>query len=163
MMPENSADSSWLRFKVRDRGYAIPLDDVVEVAVAKFPRLIPLVPLNIGGVLNAGGEPLPVVNGGILFDGRPTGGTQHALVLERDGVRVGVLVTSVSRITRRTGFDVFEGEADAEQEGSVLVRWGDESGEPLGLVNSEALLIRAKELLMSRRPITGEGECSDAF
>ena len=59
--------TSWLQFDLGERSYAIPLDAVAEVMWAQRPRLIPLVPPDVGGVLNIRGEPLVVMNGGAVF------------------------------------------------------------------------------------------------
>ncbi len=59
--------TSWLQFDLGERCYAIPLDAVAEVMPAQQPRLIPLVPPSVGGVLNIRGEPLVVMNGGAVF------------------------------------------------------------------------------------------------
>ena len=53
--------TSWLQFDLGERSFAIPLDAVAEVMWAQQPRLIPLVPPNVGGVLNIRGEPLVVM------------------------------------------------------------------------------------------------------
>ena len=59
--------TSWLQFDLGERSYAIPLDAVAEVMWAQQPRLIPLVPPSVGGVLNIRGEPLVVMNGAAVF------------------------------------------------------------------------------------------------
>ena len=64
--------TSWLQFDLGERSFAIPLDAVAEVMWAQQPRLIPLVPPNVGGVLNIRGEPLVVMNGGAVFGLEPT-------------------------------------------------------------------------------------------
>ena len=63
--------TSWLQFDLGERSFAIPLDAVAEVMWAQQPRLIPLVPPNVGGVLNIRGEPLVVMNGGAVFGLEP--------------------------------------------------------------------------------------------
>ena len=65
---------------------------------APRPHLIPRVALELGGVVNVRGEPLPAVDGGALLTGRSALRHRHMLVLERGSLRLGVLVGAVQRI-----------------------------------------------------------------
>ena len=89
---------SWMWFYIGEQPYAIPLDSVAEVTMAAKPRLIPLVPMEVGGVLNVRGEPLPSIDGAALFGSEPDGTRHHVLVLQQGRVRVGILVSEVSKI-----------------------------------------------------------------
>jgi len=91
-------DVPWLRFEVAEQGYAVPLGAVVEVMAAPSPHLIPRVALDVGGMVNVRGEPVPAVDGGALLTGRPARRHRHMLVLERGSLRLGVLVGGVHRI-----------------------------------------------------------------
>ena len=156
----------WIRFRVGDDDYALPLGTVAEVTGARAPSLIPLVSLEVGGILNVRGEPLPAVSGHVLLAGdagRAAGrAAGPALVLERGAVRIGVLVDSVSRIERdletRLKADEFM-EPDRESE---LVRWVRADGTRVGLIDAEELLERATRLLTSRAQ-KGEEPCPIVF
>jgi hypothetical protein len=155
----------WMRFRVGDRNFAILLAAVTEVAPAGRPDFIPLVPLEIGGVLNVRGEPLPVVQGGVLLGRSPSDGARHALVLEDGSLRVGVLVDQVSRIERglgEAGTDDALGDEDPEP-GPDFVSWVRHGGVRVGLVAAEDLLRQATELLARGAEHRGEETCLSAF
>ena len=129
----------WLRFEVSEQAYAIPLASVVEVTGAARPHLIPRIPLEIGGVLNVRGEPLPAVDGGTLLTG---------------GLRIGVLVGQVRRIERELAAEPPSADAaDVE-----LVRWVIQDDTALGLVDPEGLIERATMLLTDQRKQPGGQE-----
>lgn len=144
----------WLRFEVSGQAYAIPLASVVEVTGAQRPHLIPRIPLEIGGVLNVRGEPLPAVDGGALLTGSPTRNHRHVLVLERGELRIGVLVGQVRRIEREVPVRLAEpGEIESE-----LVEWVNQDDSALGLVDPEGLIERATLLLTAERKQPGGQE-----
>ncbi len=144
----------WLRFEVSGQAYAIPLASVVEVTGAVRPHLIPRIPLDIGGVLNVRGEPLPAVDGGALLTGSSSKGHRHVLVLERSALRIGVLVGQVRRIERELATEPqAQGSAEAE-----LVRWVNQDDSALGLVDPEGLIERATMLLTDQRKQPGGQE-----
>jgi len=152
----------WLRFRLQGTEYAIALEAVAEVTAPKQPNLIPLVPLEIGGILNVRGEPLPAVDGCALI-GMPGAGEaapRPALVLEEAKVRVGVLVDSVSRIERgleESGPDEsFEGEPPPEL---AFVEWVRHGGERVGLVDANGWLGLATGLLTKQGGHGGEEAC----
>jgi chemotaxis signal transduction protein len=144
----------WLCFEVSGQAYAIPLASVVEVTGAQRPHLIPRIPLEIGGVLNVRGEPLPAVDGGALLTGSKAQRHRHVLVLERGALRIGVLVGQVRRIDRELAT------LPAEQGGAdgTLVQWVDQDGAALGLVDPEGLIERATMLLTDQRKQPGGQE-----
>jgi chemotaxis signal transduction protein len=143
-----------LCFEVSGQAYAIPLASVVEVTGAQRPHLIPRIPLEIGGVLNVRGEPLPAVDGGALLTGSKAQGHRHVLVLERGSLRIGVLVGQVRRIERELPTQPEErGEADG-----ALVQWVNQDGSALGLVDPEGLIERATMLLTDQRKQPGGQE-----
>jgi chemotaxis signal transduction protein len=150
----------WLRFKIDDSACAIPLNAVAEVTSAGSPRLIPLVPLRVGGILNVRGEPLPVVNGGVVLRDQPSDVHRHVLVLEHGLARIGILVGHVSRIERSMPSTPADNDAEMS---CAHVRWVNDGDERLGLVDPEALFQRATELLMEQHPLMGEEPCQSAF
>lgn len=144
----------WLRFEVAGQAYALPLAAVVEVTGAHTPHLIPRIPLEIGGVLNVRGEPLPAVDGGAVLTGSPAKRHRYVLVMERGNVRLGVLVGDVRRIERELALS-FE---DAGGDDSALVEWVNQDDSALGLVDPEGLFERATLLLTDPRSKTGGQE-----
>jgi chemotaxis signal transduction protein len=154
----------WLRFQVGDSAFGIPLQAVGEVATNQQPRLIPLVPLEVGGVLNLRGEPLPAVDAGALMGGGSGGRRRHAIVLEEGKLRVGVLVDSVSRIERGLEEAVAEEpEPDDPEAHCDFVRWVLSGGGRVGLVDAQILLKRATDLLSTQVVPRGEDICLNAF
>jgi chemotaxis signal transduction protein len=144
----------WLRFEVSGQAYAIPLASVVEVTGAQRPHLIPRIPLEIAGVLNVRGEPLPAVDGGALLTGSPAARHRHVLVLERGELRIGVLVGQVRRIEREIPVSLAEpGETE-----NALVEWVNQDDSALGLVDPDGLIERATLLLTVERKQLGGQE-----
>ncbi|MBW2280633.1 MAG: CheW domain-containing protein [Deltaproteobacteria bacterium] len=156
----------WLRFRLQDTQYAIPLEAVAEVTAPKRPNLIPLVPLDVGGILNVRGEPLPAVDGCALVGASSGGATapRPALILEDGKIRVGVLVDSVSRIERglaESGPDeMFEDEPAPKL---AFVEWVRIGGERVGLVDAQGWLGLAIELLTKQGGHRGEEACPSGF
>ncbi len=74
--------------------YALPIAEVAEVAEVDAFSSVPMLPSDVGGVVNHHGDALPVVFGAALFgaasDGdevasaAPSGAARHLLVLARD-------------------------------------------------------------------------------
>ena len=144
----------WLRFEVKGQAYAIPLASVVEVTGAQRLHLIPRIPLEIGGVLNVRGEPLPALDGGTLLTGSTAQSHRQVLVLERGALRLGVLVGQVRRIERELATT-----RPAEQAGAdALVQWVKQDETALGLVDPEGLIERATMLLTDQRKQLGGQE-----
>jgi chemotaxis signal transduction protein len=153
---------SWLQFDLGERAYAIPLDAVAEVMPARRPRLIPLVPMEVGGILNLRGEPLVVVDGGPLFGHGSDLRYRHVLLLEQGSLRIGLRVGQVSRIDRDLAV-VRGGEEDVDQE-YPFVRWVKQPDGTLGLVDLFGFLERATALLtQSRAHQGGQEKCQSGF
>ena len=152
---------TWLRFEVAGRAYAIPLDSVAEVTRAGRPRMIPGVRLEVGGILNVRGEPLPAVNGAMLLGEEPEA-HHHALLLEHGGLRLALLVGRVSRIERELPRP--SAEHDPDDALRTFVRWLGGGEQALGLVDPDGLLEHATALLTEAR-VHQEGEdlCPSAF
>ena len=146
------SDREFLRFKLGEGEYAIALDAVTEVTPAREPNFIPLVPIEIGGILNVRGEPLPAVDARALI-GRPgERGARPALVLEKGAIRVGLLVDGVTCIERglASSDEPFDAEPPAETAG---VDWIWLDGDWVGLVDADEWLEIATGLL-TRGPVT---------
>jgi chemotaxis signal transduction protein len=148
----------WLRFKVSDRDFALPLRSVAEVANAAAPRLIPLVPRSLGGVATFRGEPLPVLDAPALLGAEPGGRRRHLVVLADAHLRLGLLVGEVVRIER----NLDEAAELDEPRGPEFVDWVWLEGE-IGLIRPEELLERATTLLTEQRIEGGTMPWHDAF
>lgn len=154
--------TSWLQFDLGGRSYAIPLDAVAEVIWAQQPRLIPLVPPKVGGVLNIRGEPLVVMNGGAVFGLEPGLQYRHVLLLVRGDSRIGLRVGHVSRIDRDLA--VSTGREENVDEECPFVREVHRADGTLGLVDLDGFLEHATALLtQSRAHQGGQEPCLSAF
>ena len=151
---------SWLLFRAGERDYALRIDALAEIVVGRAPRLIPLVPIEVGGVLNCRGEPLPVVDGGLALEGRRSGSTRHTLVFEREELRVGILVDHVLRIDRELDPTRLTPIETPTSGAGACEAWKQTPlGRQLGIVNTESLLSRITDLLV-RHAEHGRGEQS---
>ena len=152
---------AWLRFEVGERTYALPLEAVIEVTRAARPRVSPGVRLEVGGVLNVRGEPLPVVDAAVLLR-EPACESRHALMLQRGALRVVLLVGRVARIARELPAPAVQ-EVDAETP-LEFVRWLGAADQAVGLVDPNGLLEQATALLTEPRVHHEKGDlCPSAF
>lgn len=151
----------WLRFTVHERGFALPLDSVAEVANAPSPHLIPLVPRELGGVVNFRGEPLPALYASALLAAEARGRRRHLIVLDDGRLRLGLLVSEVVRIEHSLARAVPF--ADPEPPPPEFVRWIRLGGELIGLIPPQDLLERARMLLTEQRIEGGTMPWHDAF
>ena len=149
-----------LLFRVGSETYGLPLDAVAEVTAGAAPSLVPLVPIEVGGVLNVRGEPLPVLDGGMLLLGVPAHAHRHVILLARGSRRLGILVAHA-----QIDSDLDETPLGEATPDTVLpVRWVVGNEERVGIVDPEALLERAAGLLATR-PVQrgGEQTCPTGF
>lgn len=157
-----------LLFRTAGVTYGIPLEAVAEVTDGGIPSLIPLVPRDVGGVLNVRGEPLPVLDAGVWLGGEPARAFRHVVVLAQGNQRIGMLVEHVAGIDSRLE-ELPRAHSETGEVGPILVRWSTESGGSLGVVDLEPLFARAAELLTTRpepppsQPSGGEETCPTAF
>ena len=137
-----------LRFQVAERSYLVPLGAVAEVTPSAEHCLVPRIPLDLGGVVNVRGEPVPVLDGGTVLQGRPCPPYRYAILLNIDEHRLGVLVTGVSRIERRRPTSTEE-TAPASDDPPFVRRALLPDG-PVGVVDETGLRARVRELLAGR-------------
>jgi chemotaxis signal transduction protein len=150
-----------LLFEVGDHAYLLPLGAVSEVTPAERPRLIPRVPMELAGVLNVRGEPVVVIDGGRALDGLRSPPYPHAILLEGDEGRLGILVSAVSRIERRRPTLI----EDTEDEPipPTLVTPARLREREVGIVDVPLLHERVQELLGAVAPGSGGGPCPSGF
>lgn len=149
-----------LRFRVGEGSYLIPLDAVAEVIRVERPRLIPRVDLDLGGIVNVRGDPVPVVDGGAALQARRIPPYDQAILLDDEGGRLGMLVNAVSRIERRPPVEASEEE---EPHPVSFVRPGVVPDGPVGVVEVSGLVSRLKELLGAAALRTGGSSCPSGF
>jgi hypothetical protein len=142
-----------LVFRVAGRSFGVPVAAVSEVTLGGVPRLVPLVPLAVGGILNVRGEPLLAVDAGALLLDRPAGARRHAIVFGDDSIRVGMLVDLAARMEPAPGPAAPH---ESSGETAVPVRYCECAEGRVGLVLPEDLLLRAR-MLFARAP-QGRGE-----
>ncbi len=90
----------YICFQVGEARYALPLGPVVQVLRFENVTPVPMAPPFVEGILNLGGEVVPVVSLRSRFGlerGEPTRGNR-VLVVERAGVKHGLLVDGVKGI-----------------------------------------------------------------
>ena len=90
----------YICFQVGEARYALPLGPVAQVLRFENVTPVPMAPGFVEGILNLGGEVVPVVNLRSRFGlerGQPSR-RSRVLVVERDGVKHGLLVDGVKEI-----------------------------------------------------------------
>jgi len=90
----------YICFQVGDARYALPLAWIAQVLRFENVTPVPMAPRFVEGILNLGGEVVPVLNLRLrlgLERGQPTR-RNRVLVAERDGAKHGLLVDGVKEI-----------------------------------------------------------------
>jgi purine-binding chemotaxis protein CheW len=90
----------YICFQVGDARYALPLAWIAQVLRFENVTPVPMAPSFVEGILNLGGEVVPVLNLRLRFGlerGQPTR-RNRVLVAERDGAKHGLLVDGVKEI-----------------------------------------------------------------
>ena len=157
----SSEQAAWLCFCVGERDFAIPFSTVAEVSVAETPRLIPFVPLSVGGIVNLRGEPLPVLRGEALFGSHGISLAEYVLVLAHAERRLGVIVSDVRRIDGVR----YSATPKDPPGGPSFVEWVHSDGRALGLADTEGLFAAVDELLAQHAipVVSGEASCPSGF
>ena len=163
-MAPSESEHSWLCFRVANSEYAIPLSDVAEVSAGRSRHLIPTLSLEVGGVINLRGEPLPALDGGLLLIGVISRSSRHVLVLERGRVRVGLFVDAVLRMVHEMSRELVEKSPDADEvpgevRSACFAERLRKRGGKIRLVDSDALIGRAVALMSDAVNMEGEGRC----
>jgi chemotaxis signal transduction protein len=162
------SEDSWLCFRVASCAYAVPLSDVSEVSARRARSLIPSLSLEVGGIINLRGEPLPALDAGLLLVGVLSRSDRQLLVLERERLRVGLCVDAVLRIQRELESELVPLAPAADERPSSVSParcYTDRftvQGAKLRIVDSAALLARAVALL-SDAGSEGEARCQTGF
>lgn len=160
--------SSWLCFQIRNWEYAVPLSDVAEVSAGRSRHLIPTLSVEVGGIVNLRGEPIPALDGGLLLVGVPSRSDRQLLILERGPVRVGLCVDSVRRMVRDMDSELAEASPDADESasnprGRCFSERITKRRQKIRLVDSDALLARAVALMSDVANSEGEVRCHTGY
>jgi purine-binding chemotaxis protein CheW len=92
--------SQYICFQVAEARYALPLASVVQVLRFENLTSVPMAPPFVEGILNLGGEVVPVVNlrSRLGLERGTPGRRSRVLVVEEGGARHGLLVDGVREI-----------------------------------------------------------------
>jgi len=92
-----------VRFRVGDESFALPVGQVLEVAVLGSLAPVPGAPPSVLGVRNLRGQVLPVIDlAGLLGTARPHG-AQKLVITEEAGRRAGLAIDEVTDVAELTG------------------------------------------------------------
>ena len=92
-----SDESKYLIFRSSDILYAMSTDVVVEIFTHVDVTRIPMVPDYIAGVINLRGAVVPIIDFRLML-GRYPEGEPCAIILDINGVTIGILVDTVDRM-----------------------------------------------------------------
>ncbi|MBO4914603.1 MAG: purine-binding chemotaxis protein CheW [Oscillospiraceae bacterium] len=92
-----SDESKYLIFRYSDILYAMSTDVVVEIFTHVDVTRIPMVPDYIAGVINLRGAVVPIIDFRLML-GRYPEGEPCAIILDINGVTIGILVDTVDRM-----------------------------------------------------------------
>lgn len=92
-----SDESKYLIFRSNDILYAMSTDVVVEIFTHVDVTRIPMLPEYIAGVINLRGAVVPIIDFRLML-GRYPEGEPCAIILDINGVTIGILVDTVDRM-----------------------------------------------------------------
>lgn len=101
----------YICFQVGEARYALPLGPIAQVLRFENITSVPMAPPFVEGILNLGGEVVPVVNLRLRFGlerGEPTR-RNRILVVERGGAKHGLLVDGVKEILELEDSSILSG------------------------------------------------------
>ena len=92
-----SDEEKYLIFRSSDILYAMSTDFVSEIFTSVDITRVPMVPEYIAGVINLRGAVVPIIDFRLLL-GRWPEGEPCAIILDIDGISIGILVDTVDRM-----------------------------------------------------------------
>jgi purine-binding chemotaxis protein CheW len=101
----------YICFQVGEGRYALPLDSIAQALRFENVAPVPMAPSYVEGILNLGGEVVPVINLRSRFGlerGEPSR-RSRVLVVERDGAKHGLLVDGVREILELEDSSILSG------------------------------------------------------
>ena len=132
-------------FEVAGRVYALPIEDVLEVAEIGPVFCVPTLPPRVGGVMNHHGDALPVVHPALLFeiDAASVPAPEHAVVLAKDAEETsGWLALPVDRVV-----GLVDGPAPAVSGPSLVAERQTLGGRLVQILSTANLVARAVEIV----------------
>jgi chemotaxis signal transduction protein len=117
--------------------YALPVEDVLEVAEYGTVAPVPGAPGGVIGMRNVRGNVLPVLDAAQVFEIGRAGSPQRIAIVEHDGLRAGLAVDSV------IGVDHLP-EATEEVESRHLVGAALHDGALVGVVDVASVLVAVR-------------------
>ena len=118
--------------RVGGEAYALPVENVREVAELGEVTPVPGAGRSVLGVRNLRGEVLPVFDLGTVFGAESRGGRERLVVAERAGRRVGLAIDAVTDVGPLP-------EAAQDAESDLLTGTTLAGGELVGIVDVEAV------------------------
>jgi len=149
-----------LAFEVGGAVYAVPIEDVAEVADLGRIAIVPTLPRHVGGVMNHHGDALPVLHRTALFDvaAEALPEPRHVLVLARSPDDRGGLGLPVDRI-----LGLVDGAGGVARGPDAVVERRPIDGRVVTVLDARRLLRRASEVI--ERSVLGAdaGEGGEAW
>lgn len=98
---EAAPEPAYLVVRVRDEGYALPVERVVEILRRAAPTPLPATPGFVEGVIDLRGRLVPVLDLGVRLGGRAgAGGAKPMVVVHAGGRAVGLLVDGLDGLQK---------------------------------------------------------------
>jgi hypothetical protein len=133
-----------LAFEVGGSAYAVPIADISEVTELGRISAVPMLPQQVGGVMNHQGDGLPVLFRSALFDvsAETLAAPQHVLVFARSPDDRGALGVPVDRI-----IGLVDGAGGVARGPDAVVERRPIDGRVVSVLDARRLLERAAETI----------------
>jgi purine-binding chemotaxis protein CheW len=155
----------YICFQVAEARYALPLAWIAQVLRFENLTPVPMAPRFVEGILNLGGEVVPVLNLRLrlgLERGQPTR-RNRVLVAERDGAKHGLLVDEVKEILELEDSSILSGGPPLAGLKAELVAGIAKVRESLLIILRGERLLEAESCTPSERePAGGAGATEEA-
>lgn len=143
----------FLIFRLDDQDFGIPIAAVSEVAMApETLTRLPKAPAFVEGVMNLRGQVVPVVDQGLRFQGRATGGRRRRVIVVTLGkMRIGFAVDAVSEVLRLPATALRDAPAFATGRTRIFDRVAtfEDDGRMILIVEPQELVDRAERDLLA--------------
>lgn len=136
MSPAAGIDGAFVRLRVADEHYALPIAEAREVIELGRIDAVPGAPASALGIRAVRGKPLPVFDLAQLLDGRAgDSGREQILVADHGSGQLGLAVDEVLDVTE---LPLDRGEAEADGLRSTVL----DDGVLIGVIDLDALIAR---------------------
>ncbi len=136
----------YICFQVGEARYALPLGPIAQVLRFENVTPVPMAPGFVEGILNLGGEVVPVINLRSRFGlarGTPSR-RSRVLVVEREGAKHGLLVDGVKEILELEDASILTGGPPLQGLKAELVAGVAKVRESLVIILEDALLLEGE-------------------